>query len=60
MWAMIAISVLVCFGPNLEQIAENRLGSPAIVALRNVGLAGMMTMALIFLDRSQTFIYFRF
>jgi alginate O-acetyltransferase complex protein AlgI len=60
MWVTLAMALVVCFGPSLEQIAENRLGSPAVTTLRNVGFAGVLTMVLIFLDRSQTFIYFRF
>jgi len=60
MWAVAAVAAWVCFGLNLEKIAENRLSSVTPTALRNVGFAVVMALVLVFLDRSQTFIYFRF
>jgi len=60
MWLAVAVAAAICFGPSLENIAENRKSSVALMGIRNVGFALVMAIVLVFLDRSQTFIYFRF
>lgn len=41
-------------------LAENLLRSQTISAALNIGFAALFMMVLMFLDRSQTFVYFRF
>ncbi|MSP67830.1 MAG: MBOAT family protein [Alphaproteobacteria bacterium] len=60
MWLMLGVAALVCFGPNLESIAENRDDGTRRALARNIGLGLTLVAVLVFLDRSGTFIYFRF
>ncbi|MBO6949696.1 MAG: MBOAT family protein [Rhodospirillales bacterium] len=58
MWLYLGISAAVCFFPRLEKIAENVSG--ASPWLKTAGYASLLVLAILFLDRSQGFIYFRF
>lgn len=60
MWIGLLVAALVCFRVDFEAIAENLSASPARSALRTTGFAFLFVATLMFLDRSQTFIYFRF
>jgi alginate O-acetyltransferase complex protein AlgI len=59
-WALIGLSFVVCFGFNFERLAarEWHRQTSAIAYSAFVGLAFFIT--LLFVDVSQTFIYFRF
>lgn len=60
MWGALAVAAAVCFGLHFEEIASRasrgRLGRAAYGA----GLALTLGGTLLFVDRSETFIYFRF
>lgn len=60
MWTMSAIAAVVCFAPNTESLGENRLSSQRNTVCKNVAFAAMFILILMFMDRSSTFIYFRF
>lgn len=60
MWIMVLVSAVVCFGVKLEPLAENVLHSRGAAMIRNVAFAVAFILTLVFLDRSQTFVYFRF
>tara|TARA_B100000676_G_scaffold295837_1_gene335485 strand:+ start:1044 stop:2417 length:1374 start_codon:yes stop_codon:yes gene_type:complete len=55
------LAAIVCFKVKVEAVAEGAqsLGSVMSMAL-GVGTAVMLTMTMLFIDRSATFIYFRF
>jgi hypothetical protein len=58
MWLALAVAMIVCFGFDVERIAWNvPLGH---VIGRNAALGVLFFATLLFLDRSDTFIYFRF
>ncbi|HQF30361.1 MAG TPA: hypothetical protein PLJ34_02845, partial [Hyphomicrobiales bacterium] len=57
-WAFLALAAVACFAFGFEKIAANEKGSGWLA--RNVVAGGLLALALIFLDRSDTFIYFRF
>ena len=59
-WVGLAIAAVVCFGSNFETLAENIRREFRISAVRTAGFAGLLVTTLFFLDRSHTFIYFRF
>lgn len=58
MWVMLAFAGGVCFIPRLQPLLDNRLTGMPVA--RNVFLGAMMVISLVFMDRSDTFIYFRF
>ena len=60
MWAMLGLAAFVCFGPKLEPIAENVEDGTRRVIARNIGFGLAFVAVLVFLNRSGTFIYFRF
>jgi len=60
MWIGLLVSALICFRVDFEAIAENLRGNQAQSAFRTVGFAFLFVATLMFLDRSHTFIYFRF
>lgn len=60
MWIGLLVAALVCFRVDFEAIAENLSVAPARSALRTAGFAALFVATLMFLDRSHTFIYFRF
>ena len=58
-WAMLAVSALTCFAVDPEKLARQ----PTIRAAAwagNFALAILLVTALLFVDRSNSFIYFRF
>ncbi len=59
-WAMLMVSALACFAVDVERLAA----SPAIDRrggiLHSLGFAAVFVLALLFIDRSGSFIYFRF
>jgi alginate O-acetyltransferase complex protein AlgI len=60
MWIVLLISALVCFGPNLDQVAAVRFDGRLPQAIASFAFALLFVLALLFIDRSQDFIYFRF
>ena len=60
MWVGLGIAALVCFGPSFEAMAERVYRGALVSAVRTTGFAGLFVATLLFLDRSHTFIYFRF
>ena len=60
MWGGVIIAAFVCFGVNLEKLANNKAKGRFWQLLQNAGFAVAILAVLFFLDRSQTFIYFRF
>lgn len=60
MWAALAFAAIFCFAVPVERMAERITGGAAASLARSVGYALLFVAALLFLDRSQTFIYFRF
>ncbi len=59
-WAFLAIAAAVCFLPSFEAMAA-RAGSPEKAKIwRAGGYAVLLVAVLLFVDRSQDFIYFRF
>jgi len=60
MWAALAISAVVTFAVRLEPLAENGSTVAWKAAVTNVGFSLIFVAVLLFLDRSETFIYFRF
>jgi len=59
-WIVLAIAAAVCFGPKLDAIAAFRPKRPAAALSASFGFALLVLAALVFLDRSKDFIYFRF
>lgn len=59
-WLLLAAVAAVCFGLHIERMAlrDDRGGLRAVVY--GGGLACLLFAAFVFIDRSQTFIYFRF
>lgn len=60
MWIALGIAAAICFFVNFERFAENRAESTIGSVMLNIGLAVLFLLTLVFLDRSETFIYFRF
>ncbi|MFQ5763502.1 MAG: MBOAT family O-acyltransferase [Rhodospirillales bacterium] len=60
MWAALAVAALICFRARFESIAESLEERLIASMARTAGFAGLFVVTLLFLDRSQTFIYFRF
>ncbi len=60
MWTVLGIAAAVCFAPKTEELMQNRFISVQGAALRNAAFAVMIMFVLMFMDRSGTFIYFRF
>ncbi len=60
MWIGLAAAAAVAFGLHLEPLAENRASVPWKAATINFGFSLLFIAVLLFLDRSETFIYFRF
>ena len=59
-WTLLAIGAFVCFGPSFDKTLENGSNTFSRDLSRNATLALIFIACLMFLDRSQTFIYFRF
>lgn len=58
MWAMLGLAALACFGVHPERLVEGR--APERRTGYTVALAASFFGALLFIDQSQSFIYFRF
>ena len=59
-WLGLFVAALVCFGPNFEKIAENTTSHEITGNVRTAMFAILFVLTLLFVDRSQAFIYFRF
>jgi len=59
-WMGLLIAAAVCFGLRFERMAEYISRHAVLANLRSVSFAALFTVTLLFFDRSQTFIYFRF
>jgi len=60
MWVTLLVAAVVCFTVRFEKLAENNFSHVWSKALTNIGFAVLFVGVLLFLDRSATFIYFRF
>jgi alginate O-acetyltransferase complex protein AlgI len=60
MWGVTFVSALVCFGIRFENLAERCEDRICISLAQTCGMATLFVLTVLFLDRSQTFIYFRF
>jgi alginate O-acetyltransferase complex protein AlgI len=60
MWIALGVAAAICFFVNFEKFAENKSNNLTGSFILNVTLAVLFVVTLIFLDRSETFIYFRF
>ncbi len=60
MWVALAVAALVCFGLRFEDIVARVDRNGASRAAYGAGLALVLSATLLFVDRSETFIYFRF
>ena len=60
MWIALGVAAAICFLVNFEHFAENQAKSTTGSVVLNVALAALFVLTLVFLDRSETFIYFRF
>ncbi|CCQ75468.1 MBOAT family protein [Magnetospira sp. QH-2] len=60
MWIGVLFAVLVAFGVRLEPLAENNQTVKWKIVVLNVLFSVLFVTVLLFLDRSETFIYFRF
>ena len=60
MWIALFVATLVCFTVRFEKLADNNFSHVWSKALTNIGFAVLFVGVLLFLNRSETFIYFRF
>ena len=60
MWLALAIAATVSFGVRFEAIAQGISADPWRAATKNISLLLLFVLVVLFLDRSETFIYFRF
>lgn len=60
MWAAVAVAGAVCFGVRFERIAEIVRPGPVRSWAVTTAFAMLFVTTIMFLDRSVTFIYFRF
>jgi alginate O-acetyltransferase complex protein AlgI len=60
MWSVLTIAALVCFGIRFENLAERCEKRLSLSLGQTCGMAFLFALTVLFLDRSQTFIYFRF
>jgi alginate O-acetyltransferase complex protein AlgI len=58
-WGMLAMGALACFLFDPEKAVRRSTGG-ALAYARTAALAGLFTLAVLFIDRSNSFIYFRF
>jgi hypothetical protein len=59
-WVGLLVAAAVCFGIRFERMAEYMSRHAVRANMRTVAFAALFTTTLLFFDRSQTFIYFRF
>ena len=60
MWLVVAIAALVCFGVHFERLIHADPRSLLHTASYSAGLGVLLVTTFMFIDRSQSFIYFRF
>ena len=60
MWARVALAAAVCCGWGFETTAESTDRRPLLSWTKTLAMAGLFFAVLLFVDRSQDFIYFRF
>ena len=60
MWGAVLVAALICYGLRIEKIVETVTSGQAPAMMRTAGFALLFVATLLFLDRSETFIYFRF
>lgn len=61
MWGGLALAGAICFYLNPEQMAENSIGhQKSVTILKTCGYAFLMVLIILYIDRTQGFIYFRF
>lgn len=60
MWIALLLTGAICFLINFEKFAENSADRGISSIVLNISLAALFVLTLVFLDRSETFIYFRF
>jgi len=60
MWSFLGLAAVVAFGIRLEPLAENNHTGIWASSILQILLAVLFVSTLFFLDRSETFIYFRF
>lgn len=58
MCAFLILAAVICFTVDFYRISENKPGRAAV--FRNISLGMLFVLTLVFMDRSSTFIYFRF
>ena len=59
-WAMLGLSALVCFAVDVEKLVADRENGGGRGLVSSLGFAAVFVLALVFIDRSGSFIYFRF
>jgi hypothetical protein len=58
MWVVTLVAALICFGIRFEKLAERCEDRIFISLAQTCGMAALFALTVLFLDRSQTFIYF--
>ena len=59
-WLMLALAATICFGVRIERIVQAFVRSTGAQFAYGGGLGLLLVASLMYFDRSQTFIYFRF
>lgn len=59
-WGILAISAVICFAVRFDKIISATEPARQTTVLRPLAFAGLFLLTLLFFDRSQDFIYFRF
>jgi alginate O-acetyltransferase complex protein AlgI len=59
-WLLLTLAAIVCFGFNFEKIIAGNWSKPKPAAAYGAALGVIFFVTLLFIDVSQTFIYFRF
>jgi alginate O-acetyltransferase complex protein AlgI len=60
MWAVVALSALICYGVYFERLADGDLFGKSRPITLTATCALLFTAVLVFITKSSTFIYFRF
>lgn len=59
-WLILFIAAIVCFGPDIEKYISSPMATAAPAMVKGTMLAVLLFASILFLDVSETFIYFRF
>jgi len=59
-WGFLALAASICFIPSFEAMARRAGELERASIIRAAGYAGLAVAVMVFIDRSQDFIYFRF